>query len=72
MNKELKEVYRAKGETESYIIKGKLESEGIPVILKGEAIGKVCALTLDGLGEIRIFVPSKFEKLALKILSHPK
>jgi len=72
MNEELKEVYRAKGETEAYIIKGKLESEGIPVILKGEAIGKVCALTLNGLGEVRILVPTEFEKLALKILSSDK
>lgn len=69
MNEELKEVFRAKGETEAYIIKGKLEASGIPVILKGEAIGRVYGLTLDGLGEIKILVPSKFEKIALKLLS---
>lgn len=58
----------AKTQAEAHIIKGKLESEGIPVIIQQEAIGKIYRLTVDGLGEIRILIPGKFKKLALSIL----
>ncbi len=39
------------------IVKGRLESEGIPVRLSYEAVGKVYAITMDGLGEVRVLVP---------------
>ena len=59
----------ANGEVEGNIIKGKLESEGIPVILRQEAIGKFYAFTVDGLGEVKILVPPLFKEKALKIIS---
>lgn len=39
------------------IIRGVLESSGIEVKLEQEAIGKVYGLTVDGLGEVKVFVP---------------
>jgi hypothetical protein len=57
-------VYRAAGMAEAEIIKGFLESEGIPVDLEYESAGKVYGLTMDGLGEVRICVPTDFAALA--------
>jgi hypothetical protein len=39
------------------IIKGRLETEGIPVKLRYEAVGRIYALTLDGIGEVEVLVP---------------
>ena len=58
----------ANGEVEGNIIKGKLESEGIPVILRQEAIGKFYAFTVDGLGEVKILVPAHLKEKALEII----
>ena len=46
----------------------KLESEGIPVIVRQEAIGKFYAFTVDGLGEVKILVPSVLKEKALEII----
>jgi len=64
--------FRAQGQTEGYIIKGKLESNGIPVRLKQEAIGKIYGLTLNGLGEVKVMVPETYEDKAEKILEESK
>jgi hypothetical protein len=61
-------VFNAQGQTEGYIIKGKLESNGIPVRLKQEAIGKIYGLTVDGLGKVKVLVPESHKKEAEKIL----
>lgn len=61
-------IFHAQGQTEGYIIKGKLESNGIPVRLKQEAIGKIYGLTLNGLGEVKVLVPESYEEEAEKIL----
>ncbi|MEW6687216.1 MAG: DUF2007 domain-containing protein [Candidatus Edwardsbacteria bacterium] len=53
---------------EAEIIKGKLESENIPVILQQESIGRIYSLTIDGLGEVRVLVPNKYLSTAMKIL----
>jgi hypothetical protein len=57
-----------KNETEAQIIKGLLESEGIPVQIKQEAIGKTYGLTLNGLGQIRILVPASSKTEAERLL----
>ncbi len=57
-----------KSETEGWIIKGKLETEGIPSIIQQEAIGKVYGLTIDGLGEIKVLVPISFLKQAKEVI----
>lgn len=34
-----------------------LRGRGIPARLHGEPVGAICGLTLDGLGEVSIYVP---------------
>ena len=68
MDKEWVVICSANGEVEGNIIKGKLESEGIPVIVSQEAIGKFYAFTIDGLGEVKVLVPAHLKEKAVKIL----
>ncbi|NWF77496.1 MAG: DUF2007 domain-containing protein [Chloroflexi bacterium] len=53
---------------EAQIIKGRLESEGIPVLLSYESAGLIYGLTVDGLGEVKIMVPEHLAKEAKEIL----
>ena len=54
--KELVEVYKATGEAEAQVIKGLLESFGIPCLLKSQAAPSVHAFTIDGMGEVSVMV----------------
>jgi hypothetical protein len=54
--KKLVVVYRSSGEPRALVIKGLLESFGIPCILKSEAVGTVYGITADGLGEVKVLV----------------
>ena len=60
-------VYTAR-QMEAQIIKGRLESEGIPVLLSYESAGLVYGITVDGLGEVKIMVPKALAKEAKEIL----
>jgi len=53
---------------EAQIIKGRLESEGIPVLLSYESAGLIYGLTIDGLGEVKIMVPEHLAEDAKEIL----
>jgi hypothetical protein len=53
---------------EAQIIKGRLESEGIPVLLSYESAGLIYGLTVDGLGEVKIMVPQHLAEEAKEIL----
>jgi hypothetical protein len=53
---------------EAQVIKGRLESEGIPVFLGYESAGLVYGLTVDGLGEVKIMVPEHLADEAKGIL----
>ena len=53
---------------EAQIIKGRLESEGIPVLLSYESAGLIYGLTVDGLGEVKIMVPKPLAEEAKEIL----
>lgn len=53
---------------EAQIIKGRLESEGIPVLLSYESAGLVYGISVDGLGEVRIMVPNRLAQEAREIL----
>lgn len=53
---------------EAHVIKGRLESEGIPVLLSYESAGLVYGITVDGIGEVRVMVPESLEKEARAIL----
>ena len=66
---ELITIYVASGIPEAHIVKGRLETEGIPVMLRYESAGIVYGLTVDGLGEVKVLVPSAFADQAKAILS---
>jgi hypothetical protein len=57
---DLTAVYVAQGLLKAHVIKTKLEHAGIPVLLKYESIGPVIGITADGLGEVRVLVPSRY------------
>jgi hypothetical protein len=56
------------GGTKAAIIRGRLESEGIPVDVEYEAFGKVAGISVDGIGAVRISVPEEFVQKAEEIL----
>jgi len=62
-------VYIANGQPEAQIIRGRLESEGIPAMLRYESAGLVYGLTIDGLGQVEIQVPSSLAQKAREILT---
>ena len=53
---------------EAHIIKGRLESEGIPVLLRYESAGLVYGITVDGLGQVKVMVPERLADEAKEIL----
>lgn len=59
---------KVQGELTAKVIKSHLESEGIPVLLKWEAAGRVWGLTMDGLGEVSILVPREYEEYARHVI----
>ncbi|MBN2517024.1 MAG: DUF2007 domain-containing protein [Deltaproteobacteria bacterium] len=62
-------VCSASGMINANILVGKLETEGIPTKLKYEAVGTIYAITVDGLGEVKIMVPTENLEKARTILS---
>jgi len=60
-------VYVAR-QMEAQIIKGRLESEGIPVLLSYESAGLVYGITVDGLGEVKVMVAKRLAEEAREIL----
>lgn len=54
--------------TEAQVIKSKLESENIQVLLKGESISGAYAITVDGWGKIRILVKKEDLEKAREVL----
>jgi hypothetical protein len=50
------------------IIRGKLEVSGIKARLEQEAVGKICGFTLNGLGEVKVYVSEKSLDEAKRIL----
>ena len=61
-------IYTVQGEVTANVIKSHLESEGIPVLLKWESVGRVYGLTVDGLGQISILVPQELAEEAKRII----
>jgi len=62
-------VYVAQGPLVAEVVKGKLESAGIPVLLDYESIGRVYGIIVDGLGEVRVNVPEAFAEEARGLLT---
>jgi hypothetical protein len=66
---DLETVYTCQGLLQANVIRGALESAGIPVILKYESIGPTIGLTVDGLGRVEVRVPSKWAAEARDLLT---
>ena len=63
-------VYRTAGMLQAEVIKGRLESAGIPVLLDYESLGRVIGITIDGLGEVRLLVPDDRAEDARQLLEY--
>ena len=62
------EVYKAKGELEAQVIKGMLESYGIPCLFQSHAASSVHTFAIDGMGEVRILVPEDKADEAMRLI----
>ena len=56
------------GQAEAEIIKGFLESNGIPCFFKSHSVQSIHPFTLNGLGEIKVFVKKPDLGSAKKLL----
>jgi len=54
---------------QAQIVKGRLESEGIPAMLRYEGAGLIYGVTVDGLGEARVMVPEDLAEEAKTIVA---
>ncbi len=62
------ELVRVQGWVNAESIVAALRGSGIPARTQGESIGHIYGLTLDGLGEVIIFVPKEYAEEALTLL----
>jgi len=62
-------VYVARSQPEAEIVKGRLNCEDIPAILRYEAAGVIYGLTVNGLGQVEVRVPSHLAQRAREILA---
>jgi ribose 5-phosphate isomerase B len=62
-------VYVAANRLEAEVIRGLLNTEGIPASLQYESVGVVYGLTVDGIGETRVLVPSRLEARARAVIA---
>jgi hypothetical protein len=63
------ELIRVPGGINAEAIVTALRGRGIPARLQGEIVGAIYGLTLDGLGEVSIFVPREYMEEARSILA---
>lgn len=61
-------VWEAANPLEAQVVKGRLESEGIPAIIRGEALGNVYGLTVGSLAQTDVLVPGALAEKATEIL----
>ncbi len=61
-------VYVAQGILRAMVVRGALETAGIPVILSYESIGPVIGLTVNGIGRVEVRVPLEWEAEARDLL----
>jgi hypothetical protein len=67
-NEKMVEVYKARTEMEAQIIKGLLESFGIPSYLKSHAAPSVHWFTIDGMAEVRVMVLESMAEEAHRLI----
>jgi hypothetical protein len=63
------ELIRIPGGINAKSIVTALRGRGIPARSKGEIVGEIYGLTLDGLGEVSIFVPEEYLEEAQSVLA---
>ena len=63
--------YTASGEMEAQAVRSALEAAGIPAELKMEAAQTLFAVTVDGLGAVRVMVPADRLEEARSIVKNP-
>lgn len=61
-------VWHAANPMEAQVVKGRLESEGIPAYVRSEALGAIYGLTAGGLARADVLVPGLLAEKALQIL----
>lgn len=59
MSDDLAELIVVDGLMEAEIIRAKLENFSIPCMLKFESVGRLLAISMNGLGKVRIMVPAE-------------
>ncbi len=62
-------VYVAQGEFEEHQVRSFLAAHDIPSVVRGEALRRTHALTLDGLGAVEILVPSHLAENARELFA---
>lgn len=61
-------VWEAAHLMEAHVVKGRLESEGIPALISGEALATIYGLTAGNLAVAKVLVPAPLAEKALEIL----
>ncbi len=62
-------VYLADGMLHAMVVRGALESAGIPVMLSYESVGPVYGVTIGTMGQVRVMVPVEWENEAQTLLN---
>lgn len=62
-------VWEAANLLEAQVVKGRLESEGIPALIRGEALATIYGLTAGNLAITKVLVPAPLADKAVAILS---
>lgn len=62
-------VWQAANPLEAQIVKGRLQSAGIPAIVRGEAMGRIYGFVYGGLAERDVLVPAPLADSAEELLS---
>jgi hypothetical protein len=62
-------VWDATNVMEAEIVKGRLESEGIPAFIRSEAVGGLYGLTAGNLAAAQVYVPAPLAEKALDLLT---
>ena len=62
-------IFTAQGELEETQVRSFLAAHGIPSTVRGEALRKTHALTLDGLGQVEILVAPEHADEARRLLA---
>jgi len=68
-NDALVSVYTSNGPLAAEVVKGRLESAGIPAMLKYESVGRTMGLIVDGRGEVQVLVLKEREQEARALLA---